>query len=1367
MDHTTRLKCGDPNAPTVHRHTPPFTPAGGWEKFRRLFWLIFIIGPVGLNQAQTVPDLINYSFTVAETKTLPGTSSAPGAPCNGTIAPADQVQDLAIVALPNRGDCWTDGRYNGSNFKVDRGTLSGAGGSPLAAYRVYAPANKPTQFLVSRAGLYYRFPTVDNYTVYTFAGGALTRVANVPAAAIPNTTDFVQVTNASGPITFNDITDSAIYVVAPSATRLSVYTFLATGVEGGRIASSPLGDVLKYRYTVEGTPFDTTTSFSSGPGDWGNTYSDTRRFFPVRNGDALGVVWQNQADASLKLTWFGADRRSPTTVGLANPRNEGLACATGDDTGNVYYLTVQTGSGVPTTSRTTTLTKAGPGGAVLATAVLDASENALNMVSFGRYPASLIFLNGKLGLMMGRQMHRSNDGLNHQGGIAVVFDANTLAVDRNWGQTSGHSFDNVLVTNAKNEFVGIDLGDNFPRGVHLHKFTGTNYNSRVISTFKTAHGTTAQSPSGATYPVYAEISGGGTTYYRWSNDNGTYTELGGVEQTALGYTVTFAGERSAAGRLLDSSRVGGTLNDPRNVGLITVREDFQSATGGGAQVSDDLVLTPGLVETGQFYGFTGGLVQQRNAGVVWLTQYNNTNQNVSRLKMTRRADGNLLLLWEVWTPSTYIGTKAMTVTPNGTIVNAETDLTTLVRLGRRDDPIRIGNSICLISGKKDNTIELTVIEPGGPGAAPNVTVQPQPQTVTAGANASFTAAAIGTGPLAYQWRLNGQNLNDGAGINGALTATLSLQNVQLTQAGAYDVVIANALGRQTSNPAQLTVNAGGTAPAITAQPQPQTVTVGAAATFAVTANGTAPVTYQWRLNGQNLADGAGINGAQTTALALQNVQATQAGNYDVVIANNLGRLTSNPALLTVNAAGIPPRVVTQPQPQVIRVGADATFTVTAAGTEPLTYRWKFNSADVTDSAEIQGSQTATLTLRNVQANQAGNYTVAITNPFGNATSAAGALTVNPAPTLPVVVDVPPETPIDTGGDGGWIPETWDDAGGGDGFRPAGIGAGAGRSFYSRDGEDSARSAKIGDRQETFMEITVSGPAAVSFWWRVDSEEDYDFLNFEIDGLVVDRISGLVEWEEITVDVPAGDHALRWTYRKDEELSDGADAGWVDQIRVTTGEAPPTVAEVLGTEDLQWSTTGDQPWFVTPDPLDDTFDVVRSGEIADNQESLLETTVVGPADLTFWWRVDSEQGFDFLTFELDNVDALSPISGNLGWEQISVAIPPGRHQLRWAYRKDSTRSVGLDAGFVDDVTLTRPTPGQNGEAGPQLRFSVDGQRLRLSWPSTAAGFKLQSTASLSNPNWQDAPANSIATSGGEFYLNVNRTVGTRFYRLVKP
>jgi endonuclease/exonuclease/phosphatase family metal-dependent hydrolase len=177
---------------------------------------------------------------------------------------------------------------------------------------------------------------------------------------------------------------------------------------------------------------------------------------------------------------------------------------------------------------------------------------------------------------------------------------------------------------------------------------------------------------------------------------------------------------------------------------------------------------------------------------------------------------------------------------------------------------------------------------------PAITSHPLSQTNALGGNVTFTVAATGADPLTYQWRFNGTN------ISGATLGNYALTNVQSTNAGDYTVVITNSFGSATSDVATLTVNAS---PFINSQPQSLTVNAGANATFNVTAAGGAPLSFEWRFNGSNLA------AASASSYTRTNAQSGDAGNYTVVISNYAGSVTSAVAVLTVNTT--PPGVVAQ------------------------------------------------------------------------------------------------------------------------------------------------------------------------------------------------------------------------------------------------------------------------------------------------------------------------------------------------------------------------------------------------------------------------------------------------------------------------
>src|SRR6185503_15445496 len=87
---------------------------------------------------------------------------------------------------------------------------------------------------------------------------------------------------------------------------------------------------------------------------------------------------------------------------------------------------------------------------------------------------------------------------------------------------------------------------------------------------------------------------------------------------------------------------------------------------------------------------------------------------------------------------------------------------------------------------------------------------------------------------------------------------------------------------------------------ITAHPENQIVYSGTTAFFAVSAGGTPPFAYQWRLNGANLIESATVRGTKTATLTLSNVTALQGGNYSVVVGNPGGSLVSSNALLQIN-----------------------------------------------------------------------------------------------------------------------------------------------------------------------------------------------------------------------------------------------------------------------------------------------------------------------------------------------------------------------------------------------------------------------------------------------------------------------------------
>jgi pectate lyase len=182
-----------------------------------------------------------------------------------------------------------------------------------------------------------------------------------------------------------------------------------------------------------------------------------------------------------------------------------------------------------------------------------------------------------------------------------------------------------------------------------------------------------------------------------------------------------------------------------------------------------------------------------------------------------------------------------------------------------------------------------------PPVPPTITVQPHDTNALLGNTATFTVGASGTAPLTYRWYFN-----TNTPLTGANSSTLTLNNVQFTNAGGYSVVVTNVAGSVTSLVAQLIVTNIETPPFIITQPQNQTVSVGQTVNFSVVAGGSVPFVYQWYFN-----DTTPLSGQTNALLTLTNVSNADAGGYSAAITNAFGSVTSVAATLTVDTNTAP------------------------------------------------------------------------------------------------------------------------------------------------------------------------------------------------------------------------------------------------------------------------------------------------------------------------------------------------------------------------------------------------------------------------------------------------------------------------------
>ena len=315
-------------------------------------------------------------------------------------------------------------------------------------------------------------------------------------------------------------------------------------------------------------------------------------------------------------------------------------------------------------------------------------------------------------------------------------------------------------------------------------------------------------------------------------------------------------------------------------------------------------------------------------------------------------------------------------------------------------------------------------------------------------------------------------------------------------------------------------------------------------------------------------------------------------------------------------------------------------------------------------------------------------------------------------------------------------------------------------------EDSARSGNISNNQDTWMQTTVQGPGLLSFYWKVSSESGYDFLRFYIDAEQQDRISGEADWQEKTYSLSSGNHTMSWVYEKDGSVSRGSDCGWVDKVVISAFPSFPELAEAVDNTNLSLATYGDALWINDTSTYWYDGDSARSGNISNNQNTRMQTTVQGPGLLSFHWKVSSESGYDFLRFYID-AEQQDRISGEVDWQEKTYSLSSGNHTIKWGYTKDYSVSRGSDCGWVDKVVISAfPSSSELAEAVDNTNLSLGtcGDALWINDTSTY-WYDGDSARSGNISNNQDTWMQTTVQGPGllSFYWKVSSESGYDFLR----
>jgi hypothetical protein len=203
---------------------------------------------------------------------------------------------------------------------------------------------------------------------------------------------------------------------------------------------------------------------------------------------------------------------------------------------------------------------------------------------------------------------------------------------------------------------------------------------------------------------------------------------------------------------------------------------------------------------------------------------------------------------------------------------------------------------------------------------------------------------------------------------------------------------------------------------------------------------------------------------------------------------------------------------------------------------------------------------------------------------------------------------------------------------------------------------------MGDNQQSWIERTVEGPFTLTFWWKVSSEENKDYLTFFIedmwdDVISADQITGEVDWTKETYSIPAGQHTLKWRYHKSPEDSEGEDTGWIDDISSS--------AETWWDNAAVWKNN------------------LSTGGPAGFNET--ETVAGLNSDVTYYFCIKSCD-------ENQNWSLYS--SSASGWAQVDITPPSGISNL-----------TALTGQNESEIILTWTAPGDSGTVGTVADYLV--------------------------------------------------------------
>ncbi len=283
------------------------------------------------------------------------------------------------------------------------------------------------------------------------------------------------------------------------------------------------------------------------------------------------------------------------------------------------------------------------------------------------------------------------------------------------------------------------------------------------------------------------------------------------------------------------------------------------------------------------------------------------------------------------------------------------------------------------------------------------------------------------------------------------------------------------------------------------------------------------------------------------------------------------------------------------------------------------------------------------------------------------------------------------------------------------------------------GGSAGQSGHVTASQYSYVETDYAGPGNLSFYWKVSSQLNSDYLELFIDGVLTSSISGEAGWTLQTYTLGAGDHVIRWMYTKDASGDAGSDCGWIDKVSysqytmtVTYSNTPTmtitrtsTISPTFTITPIGGSYTATGLWHQVPDsqtppgrtsPSPDSWYYGLDSTLTYDTGARNTGDLIGPvyyniapgSSLTFlsWEQTENSPYYDTrnVYISTDGGTTWAQIYNLFGienvWHQVTIDLSAYVGQnVRFKFTFDTVDAYANDyrGWYLDDITLAGPTP----------------------------------------------------------------------------